>query len=134
MLAEEDRARIRAEEIFRLEVRRELEASQPRPSRRQRLGSWVNSSFGLWVLSSVVLTGLTTAYTYYQSRRAEQVRNAETERRLDTEISGRMSAALALLRIDEQDAVERKRESSQAVDGSTELIKGLMKDRWRSGM
>jgi hypothetical protein len=103
MLTEEERTRIRAEEIFRLEVRGELEASKPRSSRRQRLGSWVNSSFGLWVLSSVVLTGLTTAFTYYQSWRSDRMRKEEIEQRLDIEISNRMSSALARLRIVQHD-------------------------------
>src|SRR5579863_992777 len=100
MLAEDDKARIRAEEAFRLEVRQELESSAPPPARRQRLGAWLNSSFGLWVLSSIVLTGLTTAYTYYQNERGERNKKTETERRLDIEISSRMSAALARLRVD----------------------------------
>jgi len=101
MLAEEDKTRIQAEEVFRLEVRRKLEAIELSLARRVRLGAWLNSSFGLWVLSSVVLTGLTTAYTYYQNKRGEQAKKEETERRLDNEISGRMSAALARLRVDE---------------------------------
>jgi hypothetical protein len=98
MLTEEERTRIRAEEIFRLEVCRELEASKPRRSRRERLWSLLNSSFALWFLSSVVLAGLTTAFAYYQSSRGEQIRKAEIARRLDTEISSRILSALAGLR------------------------------------
>lgn len=98
MLTEDEKRRIRAEEIFRLEVRAELKAEMPPPSWRQRLGSWLNSSFGLWVLSSIALTGLTTGYTYYQNMRAEEVKKAEAVRRLDLEIAGRISAALAELR------------------------------------
>ena len=100
MLTEEESARIRAEEIFRLEVCRELAANKPCRSRRERLWSLLNSSFALWFLSSVVLASLTTAFTYYQSSRGEQIRKAEIERRLDTEISNRISSALEGLRID----------------------------------
>ncbi len=100
MLTEEEKTRIRAEEIFRLETRQELEASKPRPSRRERLWSLANSSFAVWFLSSVVVGGLTTAFTYHQSSRAEETRKAEIERRLDTEISNRISLALAGLRAD----------------------------------
>ena len=94
MLTEEEMARIRAEEVFRLEVRRTLEAAKPQPSRRQRLWLWLNSAFGLWLLSSVVLTGLTTAYTRYQNQREQQVKKEDAEKRLNTEISGRMFEAL----------------------------------------
>ncbi|MGH8427839.1 MAG: hypothetical protein ACRES7_07650 [Gammaproteobacteria bacterium] len=97
MLTEEEKTRIRAEEVFRLEVRGELEAKKPHPSLPQRLGAWLNSAFALWLLSSILLTGLTAAYTAYQNHHAEQLRRAETEQRLDTEISGRMSDALAAL-------------------------------------
>jgi hypothetical protein len=100
MLSDEERIRIRAEEIFRFEIRRELDATRPRPPLRERLWSLANSSFALWFLSSVVLAGLTAGFTYYQSRRGEQIRKAEIERRLDNEISSRVSSALAGLRID----------------------------------
>ena len=100
MLTDEERTRIRAEEIFRLEVCRELEANKHRLSRRERLWSLLNSSFALWFLSSIVLAGLTGAFTNYQNRHGEQIRKAEIERRLDTEISNRISQALAGLRVD----------------------------------
>lgn len=51
-------------------------------------------------MSSIVLTALTTSFGYLQNMRGAQARKAETERRLDNEISGRMSAALARLRVD----------------------------------
>jgi hypothetical protein len=93
MLTEEEKIRIRDEEIFRTEVRHELEAIKPR-SRRQRFWALLNSSFALWFLSSVLLASLTTAFTYTQAKRGEQLRKAEIERRFDTEISSRISLAL----------------------------------------
>jgi hypothetical protein len=102
MLTEEESTRIRAEEIFRLEVRRELAASKPGRSVRDSFWSLLNSSFILWFLSSVVLASVTTAFTYYQSSRGEQIRKAELEGRLDTEISNRISLALAGLRTDQK--------------------------------
>jgi hypothetical protein len=102
MLTEQERSQIRSEEIFRLEVIRELEANKPSLAGRKRLWVLLNSSFALWFLSSVVLAGLTAWFANYQSRRNEQTRKAETVQRLDTEIGNRMSQALAGLRIDEQ--------------------------------
>ena len=100
MLTDDEKARIRAEEIFRLEVSRELAASKPRRSPLERAWAFLNSSLGLWVLSSIVLAALTTAFAHYQSNREEQARKAELERRLDTEISSRISSSLAGLRLD----------------------------------
>jgi len=98
-LTEEDRVRIRAEEVFRQEIRRELEASKPRPSRREQLWLLVNSSFALWFLSSVVVAALGAAYARHQTSRIEQARRIEISRRLDTEISNRIDEALIGSRI-----------------------------------
>lgn len=100
MLTEEERARIRAEEVFRLETRRELEASKPRPSYREQLWALLNSSFALWFLSSVVLASLGSAYARYQTGQLEQARKVEIKRRLDTEISNRIVEAVTGSRID----------------------------------
>jgi hypothetical protein len=102
MLNDADRSRIRSEEIFRLSVIRELEATRPGPSPSRRLWLLLNSSFALWFLSSVVLAGLTGWFASYQSKRNEQLKKADTVRRLDTEIGNRISEALAGLTVDEQ--------------------------------
>lgn len=100
MLTDEEKTRIRAEEIFRDEVRREL-GEKEHPSRAQRIWKILNSSLALWFLSSVVLAGLTTAVTSYQARHTERLRKSETERRLDTEISSRIGLALRVVRIEQ---------------------------------
>jgi hypothetical protein len=98
MLTEDEKSRIRAEEIFRSEVRCELEARKASPP-QQRLWTLLNSSFALWFLSSVVLAGLTTAVTFYQSKRGEHLRRAEAVRHLDTEISSRIGLAQRVVRL-----------------------------------
>jgi hypothetical protein len=102
MLSEEEKSRIRSEEIFRLEVSRELEAARSIASPSRRFWSLLNSSFALWFLSSVVLASLTGWFANYESRRNEENKKVETVRRLDTEIANRMSQALAGLHLDEQ--------------------------------
>ena len=99
MLSEEEKGRIRTEEIFRAEVRRELEGKEP-SSRAKRFWTFLNSSFALWFLSSVVLAGLTTAVTSYQAKRSERLRKAQIERRLDTEISSRIGLTLRTVRLE----------------------------------
>jgi hypothetical protein len=56
MLTPEDQTRIRKEEIFRAEVRERLAADAARGA--SRLWKFVNTSFGVWFLSAVVLGGL----------------------------------------------------------------------------
>jgi hypothetical protein len=102
MLTEEEKSRIRSEEVFRLAVIRELEGRSLRPSLSKRFWLLLNSSFALWFLSSVVLAGLTGWFESYQARHNEQIRKTEIARRLDTEIGNRMFQALAGLRLDEQ--------------------------------
>jgi len=102
MLLEEEKERIRAEEIFRHEVRQKIEAEAPRHSRRKRLWTLLNSSFALWFLSSVVLSGLTGAVTWYQRWNNERLRKADVERCLNIEISSRIFDGLDELRLDQK--------------------------------
>lgn len=62
---------------------------------------FLNSSFGLWVLSSVVLAWITKAYSTRQAAKAESLKRAESAKRLDTEIAYRVAMALDGNRINE---------------------------------
>jgi hypothetical protein len=94
VLSEEERERIRAEEIFREEVRRQLVAKTP-PKRGFWKSGWqlmcqfMNSSFGIWLLSTVVVGAVTFEYTknLEQSKAAESAR--DTVQRLNVELSRR---------------------------------------------
>jgi hypothetical protein len=89
-LPESNRARIRAEEIYREEVRAEVTRTKTSKTRRQRLWSLLNTSFGIWLLSSVVLGGLGFLYTSTQSLLTESRIKASSIRKLDTEIASRL--------------------------------------------
>ena len=102
MLSEEEKAKIRAEEVYRQELRQALERGDRGPFMREKLWSLLNSSFVLWFLSSIVVTALTASYGVYQRARDDEVRRLELQRRLDTEISGRIAAAVIGLRINRE--------------------------------
>jgi hypothetical protein len=55
-----------------------------------RLWRILNSSFVLWFLSSVLISGLAALYTQWQSREAQQVQTRALQRRLNTEIGNRI--------------------------------------------
>ncbi len=88
MLTEVEKEKIRAEEIFREEARNAL--TQPKTS-RQKILSFLNSNFGLFLLSAVLLSGLSGAYTWHTTRQSEAERTRELVTRLDIEISYRLS-------------------------------------------
>ena len=114
MLNPSDRDRIRAEEIFRDEVRRELEKNRPK-SVAGRMWDLVDSAFGRWAVTTVLAGLATWAFTTCRdSGRAEQARLAAI-RRLDTEIAtrlDRLTIRLPMLRTTRQfanalDALDR---------------------------
>jgi hypothetical protein len=92
-------AGIRAEEIYRSQVRQELDAKEAETkSGASRLWTALNSSFVLWLLSSVVLSGLAACYTAWQNYHAKTKANRELIEKLDTEISNRIYEALGATR------------------------------------
>ncbi|UII20846.1 hypothetical protein [Fulvivirga ligni] len=58
MLNQSDKERIKAEEIFRNEVRKELEQGK----KNSKFWVFLNSSFGIFILSSVLIGGLSFGY------------------------------------------------------------------------
>ncbi len=57
---------------------------------RARIWTFLNSSLGVWFLSSIVLSGLSVAYTHLQSKRTEERQSRALQRKLDTEIGHRI--------------------------------------------
>jgi hypothetical protein len=99
-LSPQDKARIRAEEIFREEVRREIEANNPKQSPQDNAWSILNSSFALWFLSSVVVAGITAAFAKYQKNHSARMQKNEIQRRIQTEVSSRIAEGLIAMRLD----------------------------------
>jgi len=102
VLTEEEKAKIKDEETFRFEVRQQLEAKGgATKSRKERAWSALNSSFVLWILSSVVLSSLTAGYTVYKNWHAKAEEKIKLENKLDTEISYHIYQSLSRLKSDE---------------------------------
>src|SRR5271169_6432915 len=86
-LSEEERERIRAEEIFRDEVRKSL---TPKRTFWGRLYQFFNSSLGVFVLSGVFLTGISSLYVQSSEQRRETSARRENTRKLLVEIPFRL--------------------------------------------
>ena len=99
MITATDIARLQDEILLR-DVRRVLDAEQQKKTFRQQAWTWLNSSFVLWFLSSVVIAALSSSYTIYNARRAEQSRRTDARRRVCIEITSRIDEALTALDLD----------------------------------
>lgn len=77
--------------------------TEPLPNTRGDGRTWwdvLNSNFMLWVLSGVLVTGLSVAYTRWEEARTEDRVQQETIDRLDMEISHRLRYVADLARTD----------------------------------
>jgi hypothetical protein len=95
-LTEEEKERIRREEIFRAEVRASLDSDSHHPA--EKVWKFLNSPFGLWVLSSILLGLLTWSYSQWQASETDSVKRRDTIKRIDTEIASRLRVAQTMVR------------------------------------
>lgn len=113
MLSEEEKTKVKAEEIYRSEIRDEInqEKAKDKPS---RLWIFVNSSIFLWFLSTVAVGGITYVWTVEQNRRTDERIKLQKESemllarknqidKLNLEIEGRLSQFL----VDVEQLVEK---------------------------
>ena len=89
-LSEDVQRLLRAEEIFRAEVRRDLEKERGGGSDSTRFFERLNRPFTLWFLSSVILGLISFSYGMWTERRARSAENRAIVVKLDTEIDSRM--------------------------------------------
>jgi hypothetical protein len=96
MLTKEDQERIRQEEIFRQEVRESLQEAKRPYAVGGRIWAIVNTSFGIWLLSTIVVGLFSWAYTNWEQRRSKQHEQNELIRKLDVEIPVRLQTSESL--------------------------------------
>lgn len=80
---------VRTEKAIRDLLLKQAE-SRPTKTRRQRFREILNESFTLWLLSSVLLGGLSWAYTEWDESRIEREANRSSIMKLDIEIASRV--------------------------------------------
>lgn len=105
-IEQQDKDRIYLQEKYREEVRRQLEMIEREP--RSGIIKFLNSGFGLWLLSAVFISGAGTLLQQWQKQAdegkarferelADSTINRQAIERLDIEISFRLSDALLQL-------------------------------------
>jgi hypothetical protein len=88
-LSDHERERIRSEERYRAEVRAELEVSMPRKQTNSVL-TFLNSTFGIWLLSTVAVGLITWGYSVWHDERTNSERKSTEMRRIDLELMHRI--------------------------------------------
>jgi hypothetical protein len=78
VLSEEQIQRIQTEESIRLEIRKSLqEPESSGEAQKSKVWDFLNSSFGLWLLSTIFVTAMGTVYTQWQADRKDRQHKAE---------------------------------------------------------
>lgn len=92
MVTEDRKALIQQEEIYREEVRKELLSQRSCTSRRSRFWKFLNSTFGIWFLSTCVIGAATFGFTEIINIQKVKRDKMAIIQKLDTEISARLRA------------------------------------------
>lgn len=117
MLTEKEKERIRQEEIYRYEVRRDIE-SQPSPSSTKlQIWKFLNSPFGIYLLSSVLIGLIGFSYARWEEQRVERAQRVEMIRVAEDEISFRLRQ-VELLIDESKEAAEICRQQASDNDGT----------------
>jgi hypothetical protein len=93
LLSEDEKQRLHAEEAYRLEIRKQIEALEPKRSFKARFWMGLNAPFVLWLLSSVIVGLFGLVFSNYQAQRADKLNKSNHIRMLDAEITSRIDEA-----------------------------------------
>jgi hypothetical protein len=107
MLTEEEKNKIREEEIYRQEVRQQLESEKPKLTGKKKLWEAINKPFILWCLSSIAIGFISWMYSSYQAREIKSSADKATERKIDEEAVRRLDLAGSDLVSIEDELVQR---------------------------
>ncbi len=96
-LTTEEIDRIRFEEILRAEIRAKIDEEAKSTKTKKPIWDFVNSTFGIWLLSAIFVSGAGAIFTQYQQENAEREKKIDTIEKLDLEIGYRFSQVLLRL-------------------------------------
>jgi hypothetical protein len=95
-LTEDEQQQIKAEEVYRAEVQRQLKLPEPQ-TRWGKFIAFLNTPLGLWLLSSLLLGGLAAAYTDLQSYFAGRHQSQMKIEQLNYQLAMKIDYSLSLL-------------------------------------
>ena len=86
MLSVQDKEQIYAEEVYRNQVRQQLQLSPAQRGRRL-----INSAFGVWLISALVIVAAAYGFSYASAEITTRHQQEQRIRQLDTELSARLA-------------------------------------------
>lgn len=95
MLTEDQKSLLRAEEVFRAQVRQEFAGRKEEPTRWSRAAAFLGTPLGLTFLSMVLIPAFLWVANFVEHYYATRDQHAEVIQNLDLEISYRLSTANA---------------------------------------
>ncbi|MES9930334.1 MAG: hypothetical protein ABW158_19655 [Candidatus Thiodiazotropha sp. 6PDIVS] len=87
-LDDKAKQRLRLEEIYREELRAEIRRSKT--TTRSKVWELLNSAFILWILSTIVISGITWAYTSWKETIEKEVQYSDEVLAIDLELAARL--------------------------------------------
>lgn len=87
MLTDEEKARIRAEEIFRLEIQ---DSVKKIPTRSERIIGFFNSSLGNWILTSLLVGLISFTYNFIHDYYTQERERKHIIESIDAEMGSRI--------------------------------------------
>ncbi|GGN14174.1 hypothetical protein GCM10010967_58000 [Dyadobacter beijingensis] len=88
-MSEEEKRKIFEEELYRFEARHSFETKKD-VSKNGKLWIFLNSNFGLWLMSTVVIGLIVGGYSKYEERKNLEIKEEEASRRLIGEMKYRV--------------------------------------------
>lgn len=117
MLTNEEMERIKSEEIYRDEIRKKLNENE-QSSFPKKSWKFINSSFGIWLLSTVVVGLVVYLYNDNKLKNEISTNNAATIQKLETETSNRLQQfKVTLLNQEPSKIYYQKKELAYMIDG-----------------
>src|SRR4051794_39520591 len=88
MVTDEEKSKLKAEEIYRHEVRNSLSTQKDKSN---SIWTFLNSGLGLWFLSTIVIGFFTYLFNEYKEDKKTTTVQEEKIKQLDLEIESRIS-------------------------------------------
>lgn len=122
-LTQEEMDHICADEHFRASIRKKIELEHASPKKTNNYWEFLNSSFGLWLLSAIFISGLGTLLSNHhnavqkhqqeeEADRAESKNKLERIDRISMEISYRLSTSMIKLKAASKSIKDKTKENA----------------------
>ena len=90
MISEQEKEKIRQEEIYRREIRQEIAKTAQRDTFTQKIWAFLNCPLGLWFLSTIAIGIISWSYSQWQANQVQIQEYQKQRRKLNMEVASRI--------------------------------------------